>query len=398
MASSLGNCVICCCSFRVDRIAALPCGHTFHYDCVLQWVQKSKTCPTCRKRCIDKNIIEQLFFNPDLDTTISNGEDELDSVKKELHDKKKECVDMEKKLNAALSESSINLKERVRWQKKAEEGAEAIKKVGQLKAMLVDQNEKEKEIKTLRAKLHACKFYQLMVAGGGSEDKLDKYTTSEGAVDAAQFRPLFQSQIKMAQDKTREERKKRLAAESSILTYKRLVQELKEQKDEDLVERLDQISKEKRISLGGDTTRPEFTDSFLGSAMRPAPKGRINIGKKNVEEEYNTVLDIPSTSRRPFRPSPEKDIFDVVMSKKVSDRIGHSEKMSNGMGSAFSMKNPFDRLSTLPIVEKENRPKPYERVGPKKKVITNNSRLSDWMKKKEDKKEVVDLDSTICID
>lgn len=40
------------------------------------------------------------------------------------------------------------------------------------------------------------------------------------------------------------------------------------------------------------------------------------------------------------------------MSKKVSDRIGHNEKMSNGMGGAFSMKNTFDRLSTLPLVEK----------------------------------------------
>lgn len=40
-----------------------------------------------------------------------NGEDELDSVKLQLHEKKKECEQMEKKLNSALSESAVNQKE-----------------------------------------------------------------------------------------------------------------------------------------------------------------------------------------------------------------------------------------------------------------------------------------------
>lgn len=35
---------------------------------------------------------------------------------------------------------------------------EAVKKVGQLQAMLVDQNEKENEIKNLKAKLKASKL------------------------------------------------------------------------------------------------------------------------------------------------------------------------------------------------------------------------------------------------
>ncbi|GMS84393.1 hypothetical protein PENTCL1PPCAC_6568 [Pristionchus entomophagus] len=396
MASSLGNCVICCCSFKPEKIAALTCGHIFHYDCVMTWLKTSKTCPSCRVRCVERNIIKSLFFNADLDTTISPDEDELDSVKKQLHEKKQECVNMEKKLKSTLSESAVNLKERVRWQKKAEEGAEAARKVGQLQEMLEDQNKKENEIKELRAKLKATKFYQLIVFGG-SEEKLNKYIRSDGEVDSGHFLVVLKKQLKEANEKIKEEKKKREEAESNISNYKRLVQELKgKTADDSLIERLHQFSNDKRISFGGEKSRGDFSDSFLGSAMRPAPRGRINIGRK--EEECNTILDIPSASRRPFRLSPEKDAFDVVMSKNVSARIGHCEKMSNGMGGSFSMKNSFDRLSTLPILEKENRPKPYERIAPKKKIIANNTRLSDFFSKKKNESKPIDLDSTICID
>lgn len=49
----------------------------------------------------------------------------------------------------------------------------------------------------------------------------------------------------------------------------------------------------------------------------------------------------------------------------------------------------------------ENRAKPYDRMAPKKKVIANNARLSDFFSKKSSNAkhvESVDLDSTICID
>lgn len=396
--SSLGSCAICCCSFRPDKISALPCGHTFHYDCVLQWVKTSKTCPSCRVRCLERSVIKTLFFDTDRNATISEGEDELDSVKKQLHEKKQECIEMEKKMKSALSEAAVHLKERGRWQKKAEEGAEATKRVGQLKAMLVDQNEKDKEIQDLRTKVKASRFYQVIASGSGSEEDLNKYIRRDGELDTACFITLLQKQIRSKDALMKQEKKRREEAESNISKYKRLVQELKEKEaNGSLVERLNQMSNEKRLSLGGDAAREEFSDSFLGSAMRPAPKGRLNIGRKE-EEEHNTFLDIPSASRRGYHPSPEKDIFDVVMPKKVSDRIGHSEKSGNGMGSAFSMKNSADR-HILPSLEKENRGKPYVRVVPKKKVVVNNTRMSNFFAKKNTtESKAVDLNATICID
>ncbi|CAN9512464.1 unnamed protein product [Ophioblennius macclurei] len=46
-------------------VAAIHCGHTFHYGCLLQWFQKAptKTCPQCRKQVSTRHIINKLFFD-----------------------------------------------------------------------------------------------------------------------------------------------------------------------------------------------------------------------------------------------------------------------------------------------------------------------------------------------
>merc|ERR1719203_473166 len=31
-----------------SKAKAMPCGHKFHDDCLLSWVKKSNSCPTCR--------------------------------------------------------------------------------------------------------------------------------------------------------------------------------------------------------------------------------------------------------------------------------------------------------------------------------------------------------------
>merc|ERR1711959_123568 len=43
------GCPVCCSGFsRGDDIMELPCGHFFHRGCIVPWLQKQNTCPTCR--------------------------------------------------------------------------------------------------------------------------------------------------------------------------------------------------------------------------------------------------------------------------------------------------------------------------------------------------------------
>lgn len=43
------NCTICLADLNKDQEAVLiPCGHLFHSDCALQWLNQHNTCPVCR--------------------------------------------------------------------------------------------------------------------------------------------------------------------------------------------------------------------------------------------------------------------------------------------------------------------------------------------------------------
>uniref|UniRef100_A0A4W4EKA0 RING-type domain-containing protein n=1 Tax=Electrophorus electricus TaxID=8005 RepID=A0A4W4EKA0_ELEEL len=59
-------CTICSDFFDHSKdVAAIHCGHTFHYVCLLQWFQSAptKTCPQCRKQVSTRHIINKLFFD-----------------------------------------------------------------------------------------------------------------------------------------------------------------------------------------------------------------------------------------------------------------------------------------------------------------------------------------------
>lgn len=50
-------CIICLeCIDCVESCAGLCCKHIYHNHCITQWLEKSKTCPICRKRVIEPSV------------------------------------------------------------------------------------------------------------------------------------------------------------------------------------------------------------------------------------------------------------------------------------------------------------------------------------------------------
>ena len=41
------DCPICLKELEYSQVF-LPCGHTFHGDCILDWIDRKKNCPICR--------------------------------------------------------------------------------------------------------------------------------------------------------------------------------------------------------------------------------------------------------------------------------------------------------------------------------------------------------------
>ncbi|CRK96435.1 CLUMA_CG009851, isoform A [Clunio marinus] len=76
------NCVICSDLFvSSDNIFTTPCGHIFHYTCLIQWLERSKSCPQCRNKCNERNIFRIYFNNAvNLDSTQTSPENLLQSI------------------------------------------------------------------------------------------------------------------------------------------------------------------------------------------------------------------------------------------------------------------------------------------------------------------------------
>ncbi|RXG72017.1 E3 ubiquitin-protein ligase TRAIP [Armadillidium vulgare] len=57
------GCIICSDAFlNFNDVASVSCGHTFHSHCLSQWLENSKSCPTCRQRATHKHM-QKLFFD-----------------------------------------------------------------------------------------------------------------------------------------------------------------------------------------------------------------------------------------------------------------------------------------------------------------------------------------------
>ncbi|KAM8757891.1 E3 ubiquitin-protein ligase TRAIP isoform 1-T2 [Acanthopagrus schlegelii] len=96
-------CTICSDFFDHSRdVAAIHCGHTFHYECLLQWFQTAptKTCPQCRKQVTTRHIISKLFFDiggeeePSADP--ESLQNDVDRMKALLSSKEREWRDKQK--------------------------------------------------------------------------------------------------------------------------------------------------------------------------------------------------------------------------------------------------------------------------------------------------------------
>jgi len=50
------QCMICLSNTETHSVL-LPCGHSYHYDCILKWFEKDMSCPTCKQPFIWKKKI-----------------------------------------------------------------------------------------------------------------------------------------------------------------------------------------------------------------------------------------------------------------------------------------------------------------------------------------------------
>jgi TRAF-interacting protein len=175
--------IVCtiCTDAITDDFSAAPCGHTFHFTCLSQWLAHQKTCPQCRERCLPRSVIK-LFIDDATESLRSDNNSTLDP--KELKEKLELQQNLLKHKDQVLSEARATL-EQIReevgaWQTqhnslhrklKAEKAANSTLK-SQLEVLQYECEltaELKKEAKQLREKLSTMEGIQKVLTSSQEE-------------------------------------------------------------------------------------------------------------------------------------------------------------------------------------------------------------------------------------
>uniref|UniRef100_A0A673FXQ1 E3 ubiquitin-protein ligase TRAIP-like n=1 Tax=Sinocyclocheilus rhinocerous TaxID=307959 RepID=A0A673FXQ1_9TELE len=174
-------CTICSDFFdNSNDVAAIHCGHTFHYACLLQWFQSapSKTCPQCRKQVSARHIINKLFFDiaPEDDGTPVDPEslqNEHDRMKAVLSAKEKEWRDKQKSVDTLKDTIERQKKDLDRLRKEVGDKEMLCsvlrKQMNFLESQKNEGQAAKEEAKRLRVKMKTYESLDVVLQGQRSE-------------------------------------------------------------------------------------------------------------------------------------------------------------------------------------------------------------------------------------
>ncbi|XP_050412503.1 E3 ubiquitin-protein ligase TRAIP [Patella vulgata] len=163
----------CICSYLLENkdsvnIAATPCGHTFHEACLMPWIERSGTCPSCRKVCTRPDVIPKLYFDDgEMDAT---GEDnQTNQLLKEISTLKMKLQQTKIVLNNQISVVNKKLANQTSMLKKKVQNRESllVNKIQELRTKISDIEEE-------KIKLNYCKTGLIM-----EKDDLEKFLAEE---------------------------------------------------------------------------------------------------------------------------------------------------------------------------------------------------------------------------
>lgn len=187
-------CTICSDFFDHSKdVAAIHCGHTFHYDCLLQWFQTAptKTCPQCRKQVSTRHIINKLFFDigsEEVETVDPEClQNELDRVKALLSSKERDWRDKQKMIDSLRDTVDKQRKDVDGFRKEAMEKdmlCSALRK--QMTYLETKQNDiqaAKEEARRLRVKMKTFESLDILLQGQRSE--VESMITDMGVSQAA---------------------------------------------------------------------------------------------------------------------------------------------------------------------------------------------------------------------
>ncbi|KAK3916232.1 E3 ubiquitin-protein ligase TRAIP [Frankliniella fusca] len=359
-----------------EEVNVAPCGHFFHYTCWIGWLERSKTCPQCRKKTTEKQIF-RLFFN------LAEGEGEeiedaaavnnkLDSLAFNLRLKEKDLSNAKELLE---KETNVNegLRTEIKRYKKRMDEADTQRqclesKISYLRMQAKETEQAKAQVESLKTKLDRLQRMDTIIHGNVSD--------VEAVLDTTKFTPegmrslaLFTASLKKALEESKERREQlREAHNADKCEMRKLNQEVRELKMklemantakehlESDVQHLEQEKKslnEKIQALERAVLSPS-ADNIRDNALRrliaesPAPEYL-----KRMREEDENAEDVSNLT--PVQIGPGRSVF--FSQSDTENMPSQQAKQLDLDGSpALGVKPLIVKGSTVPLKKTQSMP------------------------------------------
>ncbi|XP_001599984.1 E3 ubiquitin-protein ligase TRAIP [Nasonia vitripennis] len=286
-------------------IFVTPCGHVFHFPCLVQWLEKSQSCPQCRQTTRKDRITRVYFTSSNADVIKEDSctlQQKVDSLSFQVELKKKELSNCREE-NVTLKRQNSGLREEVKKNESIINDKNAViramKEQNQYyQAKFDDYNKIKSEKIELQKKVDLYENIKVLLLGTVAEvEQLLKKSTDQATL--VTYVAIMKKELEATLDKRRELRS----------TVKRLQHEL-------------QTSKMKRDSYNNNCAkRVEQLEEELvmcrsekEELQRRLKESKNGNGARDVEEIINLTSEIPPSRKR------ETDIasdFDEILPKKI---------------------------------------------------------------------------------
>lgn len=147
-------CVICTDHIE-ENFSATPCGHTFHFECLSQWLLQAKSCPQCREPCKPKNVIKLFITSNELSQNNDLQSMDPKDMREKLSLQEKLMTQKDNALEEARSLLDGIQNEMIAWQLQHKETHKRLKaeqsSTSVLKKQLTSVQHELDEVKGLRS-------------------------------------------------------------------------------------------------------------------------------------------------------------------------------------------------------------------------------------------------------
>uniref|UniRef100_A0A1B0GQ69 Uncharacterized protein n=1 Tax=Phlebotomus papatasi TaxID=29031 RepID=A0A1B0GQ69_PHLPP len=347
-----------------EDLCANSCGHIFHYPCIRQWIERSKTCPQCRKLCSEKHLNRIYFTVSSAQSTeqdVVNLERKLEILNQNYQEKLKHFDELQEEAKKLRNEKKKSAKTIIAMEEKLNSKDFALKsstnQLRKIKDELLEYQDAKKELDALKNQLEQVQAIEIMLTSNQTDvqELLGKHPSSEtlaymisnlkrDLVKSEASRRELRTILAKTKNSLKEETQLReqLQDQLGIMESEKfeLQRQLrKRQRDEDGDEEDKNAEKRKSTDTSATISSPESpgqpdTDSpylrIQSSAIGLTPiLKKPNLDKPNLINLHPDFKKL--TIFQKYRPEPQEK-RNIPNGTYVSDGMGGVEKKENFPG------------------------------------------------------------------